>query len=480
MKRIVLPMLLLSALAGCANNTDNTDNTSTTSVPTDAIYEQRARLAHIWPGYDPVERGIGYYASDSGLITLVKDSEEVPPGFTAQGTGVWLSKQPYVDLRSSFYIERPIGELSATLVRVSPQQDNYSRRLFHEDFHGYQGTAFSRAGSVSTLHRFDYGGLPREKLVAAIRQERQLLTRALRADTKVQRDEFLMRYASLRLWREAQMPPSSVHVERGIETWEGTANWLGYRADHLTYGRADESLEDDFVELLEHNYEEMSGDLTMRLMTVRVYAKGTVLSELLTRMVGSQWQAQVADDAQLFSLMLDLYDWPRERLTTLATQIIESREFKQAVTDASTIQWPLAEEELLAQIKQRHGWQLTLTLPQHEARFSVSGGTLMPLENGAILLDPAEQVDLEGAQMSVQINNLSVISFLGAGFNSTDSSHGDSEPSPSLQVFLNGLPEGIECPEQQMGCEGSVQQFSMPSFSLQSETPVRYRLERLN
>ena len=469
MRAWFVTFLTLVLLTACA---------STAQQPAEEIYQQRQGLQQIWQGYDPVERGIGYYHANDSHVILVLDTSTPPAHFSQLSPGVWRSDEPFPRLRQSFYINTALHDTTATLLRY-PQTDRTPfNTLFHEDFHGYQRDNFASDSRTSTLTRFDTGSIPIDTLVAAIQSERALLSAALDTDDVARREQILLQYTGLRLWREAQLPTESVGIERRIETIEGTANWVGYRGEQQLLGYSDEAFVDELLSDLGVNYESISGSLSVRLMTARVYSTGAALSEILTRITEHQWQVLVEQEsATLFDILLEAFQWPQESLEAAGERFVATEEFAQARESASGLSWPDSDDSTLARVESQHNWKLIVYLPPTGlGGFSATSGNVTPLHDNAILINPVTQFDIETDSLSVEVRNLTMIYRAGQTV-SADGVEADYLP---LTLYLNRVDSSLQCTDGECSCEGSINSVAQRGLSIQSEIPLRYRLERLN
>ncbi|MCC5878295.1 MAG: hypothetical protein JJU03_00150 [Idiomarina sp.] len=464
---IFLSLLILTACA------------STAQQPAEEIYQQRQGLQQIWQGYDPVARGVGYYQANDGHVILTLDTTSAPANFSQLSPGVWRSNEPFPHLRQNFYINTPLHDTTATLVRFPRESRSPFITLVHEDFHGYQRDNFANDFVTSTLSRFDTGSLALSTLVAALKVERALLSAALDAKDAAIREQALFQYAGLRLWREAQLPEESVTVERRIETSEGTANWVGYRGEQQLQGYSDNTFTNKLLTDLGIDYENVSGSLSVRLMTARVYSTGAALSEVLTQTTEHQWQVLVEQEsATLFNTLLNAFQWPQDALQEAGARIGQSEAFTQAEGRASRISWPDSDDSTLNRIERDHNWKLTFYLPpsSSSAGFTATSGTVTPLNDDIILLNPVSQFDIESDALSLEIRNLTLVYRWGGDKNAENE---DLDPVP-LIVYLNRIDSSLLCADEQTLCEGRIDSISQSGLTIRSEMPLRYQLERLD
>lgn len=464
-------------LAGCVILLGVTGCASTAQQSAEQIYQQREALRAMWPGYDPLARGVGYYHSKDGYVILALEAAP-PPHFSQLSPGVWRSDNAYPHLRQSFYINTPLHDTRATLVSYPQVDSNSFTLLFHEDFHGYQRDNFADQ-SGSTLARFDIGQMPINTLVAALRTERSLLMAALEADESKHLEQVLLYYAGLRLWREAQLPIESVTTERRNETDEGTANWIGYRATQVLLGESDREFIEGRKRLLEHDYEDMEASTSMRLVTGRVYSTGAALTELLPKGTEFEWQAIVEQkSATLFDMLLQAFQWPQSLLDAAGEEIIASQEFARAIDTASELSWADSEEAVLAGVESQYRWKLSVELPiGATGGFSAIGGAVTQLPDNSLLLHPVQQFDIETDLLSVAIRDRNIVlsnSSLLIGRDEVE------KMQQTLTLYLDKVDSSLHCSDGEHVCEGSLATFAELGVRIQSEAPLPYQLKRLN
>ena len=469
MKTWFVLLVTLGFLTGCA---------STAQQSAEEIYQQRQGLQQIWQGYDPLARGVGYYHANDGHIILALDTSTPPANFSQLSPGVWRSNEPFPRLRQTYYINTEFDDTTATVLRYPQVDRNPFNTLFHEDFHGYQRDHFVNGMQTTTLSRFDTGSIPMDTLVAALESERALLSAALNTDDVERREQVLLEYAGLRLWREAQLPTESVGIERRIETIEGTANWVGYRGEQQLLGYSDEAFTNELLSDLGVDYEGINGSVTMRLMTARVYSTGAALSEILTKVAEHQWQVSVEQEsATLFDTLLDAFEWPQDSLTATGERFIATEEFTQAIESAARYSWPDSDDWTLDRVEREHSWKLTLyLLPTSSAGFVATSGTFTPLDDNMILLHPVSQFDMETDSVGIEINDLTMTYQTGQTA-LVESGHMDLVP---LTLYLKEVDSSLQCPDDERSCEGSTNSISQRGLSVEGQTPLLYQLERLN
>ncbi|MBA3988459.1 MAG: hypothetical protein C0463_04955 [Idiomarina sp.] len=454
---------------------------TTAQQPAEEIYQHREALRTIWPGYDPVERGVGYYNSSDGYVTIALEADTAPPHFTQLSPGVWRSNEGFSHLRRSFYINTSLHDTQVTLVYYPLANESQFTLLFHEDFHGYQRDSFAeRRGN--TLARFDAGNMPLDTLVAALRIERSLLTTALEADSSERLEQALLSYASVRVWRESQLPSSSVLVERRNETVEGTASWVGYRANQVLEGQPESAFVKNLKSRLQHDYESMGSNASIRLLTARVYATGAALTELLPHVTDVEWQTIIEQDTTaLFEVLLQVFDWPQDVLDAVGETFVTSQEFTDAVESAAQLSWPESEEAVLARVESEHRWKLSIDMPAGaEGGFSAVGGTVTQLTDHALLLHPVQQYDVETDNLSVALRNRYIVLKNSAHLRTSDNEENGEASGRVLTLYLNEMNDSLHCADGETVCEGSLTELTQRGVDIQSETQLPYRLERIN
>ncbi|RAJ99000.1 hypothetical protein B0I24_104204 [Aliidiomarina maris] len=472
MKTWIVGCITLLGLMGCA---------TTAQQPAEEIYQHREILRTMWPGYDPVARGVGFYNSSDGYVTIALEADTPPSHFSPLSPGVWRSHDVFPQLRQSFYINTFIQDTRATLVAYPLSDPDPFTLLFHEDFHGYQLDSFAtREGN--TLARFEAGEMPINTLVAAVRMERSLLIAALEAETQQSREQALRNYAGLRVWREAQLPASTVMIERNNETHEGTASWIGHRAAKLLLGRTEDAFLEQRKSVLEFDYEAMEASTSIRLMTARVYSTGAALTELLPQVTNLEWHTLIEDrSTTLFEMLILAFDWSSDFLEGVGQEISNSQEFARAINTASTLSWPESDEAVLARVESEHRWKLSIDMPAgSEGGFSAVGGTITQLTDHALLLHPVQQYDVETDNLSVALRNRYIVLKNSAHLRTSDNEENGEASGRVLTLYLNEMNDSLRCADGETVCEGSLTELTQRGVDIQSETQLPYRLERIN
>lgn len=174
------------------------------------------------------------------------------------------------------------------------QRDFY----FHEAFHGYQSRHFPPRGRRVRFgeHLVDPAFLD-EDFRASAREERRILREALTAPYRERVFDLVNRYLDMRASRLEGKEPVE-EVERDLERFEGTAQWVGCAAASLTTPPSDsawmsvmECVDRELAMPLDEHSNFPEADA--RYMRWRLYGTGGALTLLIDRFGPADWRARV-------------------------------------------------------------------------------------------------------------------------------------------------------------------------------------------
>jgi hypothetical protein len=293
------------------------------------LFERAEQVDDLWTAYKPSQRALGVYRPGQGVLVrhCVGDT---PAGWLRLAELVnrpelgpcALFRSEVAGLgEASFHIQQDLGEFSASLIR----EEEALAMLIHEDFHGFQRAWADRERS-STLRRLDESG-DSATLRASLQREAELLNAALdQLDSDAWR-ELLARWLALRLARDAAQPERFVEVARLNEVIEGTAMWVGERAEmHLLDARDDRRRLNSIQQELSASTRSISNQ-----MFYAYYAHGGMLAALLDGVSDDRdWQQRLEQGESFPELVIDLLDLDQERLLQLADDERASRAWRRA------------------------------------------------------------------------------------------------------------------------------------------------------
>jgi len=186
-----------------------------------------ASEGEVWPGYDPLAIPLAVF---DGTETYLFRHPAPPDEFAERdGAHVFAGRHPGVVANSS----ARIGELATATVWLETLPEGSTPRdcaalVFHEGFHVFQGTTGRRwGGDESQLFVYPVDD---DGLLALRRLETEALRRAFEAEDDAAAADWARVALGVRRERFGRMDDAFVAYERGIETLEGTATYIEYRA----------------------------------------------------------------------------------------------------------------------------------------------------------------------------------------------------------------------------------------------------------
>ncbi len=238
---------------------------------------QVVEVTEFWPGYNPLEVPLAVF---DGANTYLFRHPGAPDGFTHEGQAqVFAGRHPAVVANSTALIG---GVRTATILLDGPIKKEELRdlaaRAIHEGFHVFQFTT-GRAWGADETQLFLYPTDDAE-LLALRRLEAEALRRALAASDGTVAACWAERAVELRRLRFGKMDPCFGSYERGIETLEGTARYVEFRAS----GR--------------RQPEFPAGGFPVEAIRRRAYATGVAWALLLDRFCPGWCEGFAEDDSR--------------------------------------------------------------------------------------------------------------------------------------------------------------------------------------
>jgi hypothetical protein len=177
----------------------------------------------LWPGYDPLSVPLAVFDGKNTFLFR----HPSPPGKFACKEGVWIfeGRHPAVMGNSSAMIGG-VGTATVMLESLSPESppEKQAALVAHEGFHVFQGTT-GRKWGANEADLFTYP-VDEARLLALRRLETEALRRAFEAGEKEAIQAWALCALRLRDKRFALLDSASQAYERGMETMEGTANYI--------------------------------------------------------------------------------------------------------------------------------------------------------------------------------------------------------------------------------------------------------------
>lgn len=374
-------------------------------------------LNEIWPGYDPAERPLGSFREDDYL--LVWHPNEPPPGFQPlterEGTDgapsdAWIREPAPEEVVGAFHMRYPVNGETATLVReISDEQD--LKLLIHEDFHDYQHARFGLDPDAAPLPVAESGERGEAALAADLRIERRLLQQALAADGD-ERHEQIHDYLALRADRERELDGDFRKTESHTEVWEGTATWVSMHALDRVCDAAEYDPASQIRQRLDTRYETLLAGRVDRLITLRTYATGSALAELLEQEWPGTWQAAVeAGERDLRASLAAKSNFSAD--DGRAERVREREGHADLREDLESDLELIQTEALVAALVERNRWVVTLELPDDEegpgedgdSRISFTAGFRDLLPNGDLFFGQVDEFHVDTGRIRMTSSN---------------------------------------------------------------------------
>lgn len=237
----------------------------------------------LWPGYDPLVVPLAVF---DGKNTFLFRHLAPPEEFTYDG-GLWIfeGRHPSVTANSSAMIGgmNTATVMLETLPPKSPPEIQ-AALVAHEGFHVFQGTT-GRNWGANEVDLFTYP-FDDARLLTLRRLETEALRRAFESAEREATEAWTLCALKLRDERFALLDSASQAYERGIETMEGTANYV----QCLVEGRKRPSLPE--------------GGFNAEDVRNRAYEIGTAWAFLLDQFSPAWRKAFGADDTLFLDAML--------------------------------------------------------------------------------------------------------------------------------------------------------------------------------
>ncbi len=377
------------------------------------LLENAALADDIWAGYKPSERGLGVYRPGAGI--LVRHCLEAPPsGWTpldelaGSGSSVecGLFRADTAGLgEASFHIEHDFGPFRASLIR----HDQRLAMLIHEDFHGFQ-RGWSDSPARSTLARLDEDG-DSAALRASLERESALLADALTLDDAQESRALLARWLALRRARDASQSPRFVAVTSQNEIFEGSATWVGYRAELRLLG------ESNLGGRLEPFRRQLGPDpqsISNRMMFV-YYFQGAALSALLDRLADDRrWQQRLSEGEAFPKLVDDLLGLDPGQLDQLLADERAGRAWRRTerAHGRALAQYQRAQRDRVA-----HAWVLEFHVPYGDvpvedrprATFSFVSDEVGETDQGLIIIENASRFEFNKSDTRITVRDQTIL-----------------------------------------------------------------------
>jgi hypothetical protein len=285
-----------------------------------------------------------------------------------------------------------------------------SAQVWHSIFSQFQREWADREGT-STLRRLDESG-DSAMLRASLQRESEFLKAALDEDDVVAVRKLLSRWLALRLARDAAQPERFVEVARQNEVNEGTAMWVGEKAEmHLLDAG-------DFRRRLNRLEKELraSPRSLSNQMFFAYYAHGGMLAALLARVSEDRlWQQRLVEGEHFPVLIDDLLSLDDAQLVDLADEERSSRAWRRTErSHGRSLARFQREQERSATM---FAWVLEFHVPldnlteavRNSPNVSFVGDSASQDEQGRLIIQYAERFKFVLAETVLEVNGQPVI-----------------------------------------------------------------------
>ncbi|MDP8914420.1 MAG: hypothetical protein M3N39_12710, partial [Pseudomonadota bacterium] len=276
-----------------------------------------SKLARIWPGYWPRNQNFVLHAPGQGAL-LIGDGP-APSGFRAvpsdrlprelQGRAFY-HQGPLRGVEMPFVIDYPVGaNRTAILVTQREGLSSTIGTMLHEQFHGFQRSAFKKAGTPEFVSPQAIADRP--AFAATADTERILLTAALASGDQRSAKALLHQYLALRGQRTSLLPESVRETERGLERTEGTAQFAQILGQEAVFGGGEAAIKAMLIEALRSPLAFHQGQYMTIWFRNRSYSVGAAMSYLLDSLGTRNWRSRVQAGAALDTLLAERVGFDR-------------------------------------------------------------------------------------------------------------------------------------------------------------------------
>ncbi|RUO29170.1 hypothetical protein CWE12_09285 [Aliidiomarina sedimenti] len=463
-RSLLISSLLISWLAACSSQIA-TENETQRELVEHAQYIERAaaQAEELWPDFWSANTPfIVYFRQGPALLV----SEQVPEGDYQQ-----LSERYYYyedslpRLSDSFHIDYQAGDIVATAVSLQSSPQDTLSLLFHEAFHGYQRSHFSRTAVAEFV---DPDAFKNPQVRALLQLRRDLLEQAL--DAPVERVpgllDDLLTIDHLLVMQMGAEPMERMHQ---LEIIEGTAEYIGLTAGRLVHPRFN-------VTRRVKDHLQVNPEGVHNSSNLRRYSYGTGAAQvILATRLEQDAQQQINDASSLNALLAEWrqFEEPDEaRINDLLARYPIEALVEWAYQQSSPDQ-ALNLEQFAALTEATLDFAIHLKSKQATAGLDVNfssgtGGFTQP-QQGSYVLPQPQSISIYG--------NMTKLLIEGAATHMQ--SPGDESPVLRLQVKVDSLP--VLCDGNE-SCQLESIDFTWQGieFSHAAETSVRQQGSHLH
>lgn len=390
-----------------------------------ALHEESSdETGRLWPGFSPLYKPVVIYLEGAGMVALNYPGR--PAGFrklSYPATGIAVYAGPAgeaVNIGAEYRQNYDLGGISTFYYRYSKSVSVEAavKTITHETFHSYQRAVFKNMAVIAQPAKANTDNNYRESL------EHVFLAKALLGGENWR--EHLKTFITLREDRYAREDKETLAWERFIETLEGTAEYVGWRAIRGKEKMLPSVLDaEESYFLLAYMSLNKSDMATKR----RSSAYGTGMAQcLLMDRIRIPWRQRVERGERIFDVLREYFP---ERAG--------SGEIKQIVSAYKGIQGEMEEENkrteqraafALKQERDFKGWRLVIKGLRF-TDFGGVGGVTIPGPEGE-LVTGFSVFETYGNHFRISARNTSVVRRTDGALEVL------LEEDPQIYLYLNG------------------------------------------
>lgn len=366
--------------------------------------------AQIWPGYRPATFPVVFHRPGQVALLYMPEGAALPAGFQPVPglAGVAFSRSARYN--TGIDIKVPIGSLSGVTVEL---MDGGTAQTFttavHEAFHHHQQT---RRFYQAKVHGQNHHDSSADRALAEI--EQRLLSDALMLKDREASRKAVWRFLSVRLAREAKLPPSVREYQDDTEASEGTARYVEERAQIAAMGVSGPSRSgtEFFAESRAGVLAQLAADLRRDLSISayqrdRFYETGAAMAYLLDGLAPG-WHARAENGAALDTLLREASGFPIARQPEIFRQVGEWYPAAASVhrIEAFAARERERKEQFVRDFRQAAGRKVTFLVPAEG--YSFSGSYPLELPGDEELYLPGTTISVERPEHTLEVKGLAL------------------------------------------------------------------------
>jgi hypothetical protein len=270
--------------------------------------------SRVWPGFHIPQPAILIYRSDgqSILVSGTPPSKPFTP-VSARTLPRILRGRTYVTcdalpgLNGNFNTNYAVGNVRAVAVSLDATTAKTVDTLFHESFHKFQDSAFSRTIDASSTalaveKRLDPAIVSKPEFVASMELERRILAQIVKSGV-ARSKALLCDYLAVRRQRRSGLPLDVRDAELNIERKEGSASIVGSEMGALATGANPGAPSAQLRMFMSEPPASLPSGLSgYGRFRARAFGSGAAIAWILTRL-HRNWRAELEHGASFETLL---------------------------------------------------------------------------------------------------------------------------------------------------------------------------------